>query len=79
MQEGYAFEKGMMAPRSLKRLAKFDVSVSKSTKPEGRGDAQSPNPIESSLIYFSFGGITTPFGCLNYIHVILYIYILLHL
>ena len=73
MQEGYTFEKGMMARRSLKRLAKFDVSVSKSTKPEDIGEAQSPNQIESSLIYFSFGGITTPFGCINYIYVIIYI------
>ena len=68
MQEGYAFEKGMMVRRSLKRVENFDVSLSKSTKPEDRDEAQSPNQIESSLIYFGFGGITTPFGCLNYMY-----------
>lgn len=46
LQEGYTFTKGTMARRSLKRVEKYDVSVSKSTKPEDLSESQSPNPIK---------------------------------
>ena len=64
MQEGYAFEKGMMARRSLKRLAKFDVSVSKSTKPEDRGTES--NRVEFNLFQLWWH---------IYIYIYIYIYI----